>query len=439
MVRLTGVFSQIASKKILVIGDLLLDTYTIGKTRRISPEAPVAVVNVVREEHRPGGSGNVILNLISLGSQVVALGRVGNDEAGRNLYNALKNEQVDVKGIFTEDSFPTPVKNRVLAENQQIVRVDYETIVAVTKEVEDKIIQALPSLLDGVSIVAISDYGKGFLSKRILEALISLSQQKNIPVIADPKGVDFTKYNGATVIKPNLGEAYAAANLPLDTPIEQVAERILKNINAKTLMITRGDAGISLFHREGTHETFEVKVREVKDVTGAGDTVLAMLACALANQLPLATAVQLSNVAAGIAIEHFGCARITLSHLARRLLEEDLANKVFDQEHLFALREALRDRNFTLLSMHESEGLSFPLFQALKKLKTKDQELLLHIRGENPNPELISLFSSLHNVDFIILSNDSLKSLCHEIAPSEIYTMQYGISTQVSSFQEIFK
>jgi D-beta-D-heptose 7-phosphate kinase/D-beta-D-heptose 1-phosphate adenosyltransferase len=439
MVKLTGIFNQINPTKVLVAGDLMLDTYTIGKARRISPEAPVAVLHVQREEHRPGGAGNVILNLISLGVDVVALGRVGPDHAGELLLQTLSAEGVLVEGIVTQACYQTPVKNRIIADNQQVVRVDHEQVSAIPEQLEQKVIESLPLLLDGVNVVAISDYDKGFLSRTLLTALIDLSKQRGIPVIADPKGIDFTKYQGTTVIKPNLGEAYAAANLPSNAPLEQVAARVLQMTQAETLMVTRSEAGISLFHREGSRHDFPVRVREIKDVTGAGDTVLATLTCVLANGLPMTAAAQLSNIAAGIAIEHFGCARVTLSELARRMIEDDIENKVFEEEHLFVLHEALRGRQYALLSICSSDGLTSLIFSTIRQLARKEnRDLLVYVRESSPDAEFIDLLASLCEVDFIILKSESLQQLTQQITPEEIYSIEKGQCTPVISVSALY-
>jgi rfaE bifunctional protein kinase chain/domain len=438
MVKLTGVFSRIGNAKVMVVGDLLLDTYTIGKARRISPEAPVAVVNVLREEHRPGGAGNVVLNLISLGASVSVLGRIGHDIAGETLKQALLSEGIDVTGIVTQASFKTPVKNRIIAENQQIVRVDHETVTPIPEVLEKAVIGMLPKLLQGISVVAISDYGKGFLSKDLLRAIIEQSRELGIAIIADPKGIEFSKYSGTTVLKPNLGEAYAAANLPTDAPLDKVAERILALAQADVLMVTRSEAGISLFYKDGSRQDFPVRVREVKDVTGAGDTVLAMLACAMANGLPISTAAQLSNVAAGIAIEHFGCARVTLSELARRLLEDDVDNKVFDGEHLFALQEALRGRRMALLSVEGTKGLTASIFKSIRKLcQDGKRDLLVYVRDEQPDEDFVRLLSSLREVSFILLQVESLQHLYQVAHPEEICLVENDDCIQLTSMQEL--
>lgn len=402
----------------------MLDKYTIGKAKRISPEAPVAVVSVTKEEVRPGGAGNVTLNLVSLGAQVIMIGRVGNDDSGDQLTKILSDEGVDVRGIVRQENLITPVKNRIIAENQQVVRVDFESIVPLPEMLEQQMIEMLPELFVGVEVVAISDYGKGLLTRTLLAAIIEHARKMGISVIADPKGIEFSKYAGATILKPNKTEAYAAANLPLDTPIDFVAARILQTCDIQVLMVTRSEEGISLFHKDGHVEDFPVSKREVRDVTGAGDTVLAVQACALANQLSLAEAVQLSNIAAGIAIEHFGCARVTLAELARRLLESNVVNKIFDEDHLFAVQHALAGRKWRFLSISSMLGLTSKIFTTIKQLaSTEDWDLVVYVREQDPDPEFISILATLSDIDFIILKNQSLHHFTSNLQPNEIFTL----------------
>lgn len=412
MGRLLGPFSRLKPENILVVGDLLLDTYTIGKAKRISPEAPVAVINVQKEESRPGGAGNAILNIISLGAKVAALGRVGNDVAGNLILNLLGQEQVNLQGVIVEEGYKTPLKNRIIADNQQVVRVDHEINTPLSKENEAIVIAALPSVLQDVKAIAISDYGKGFLTANILRSLIDEAKKRQILVIADPKGSDFKKYKGVFLIKPNLSEAYAAANLPFDAALDDVAAKVLADCEAEYLMITRSESGISLFCKNGTRQDFPVKVKEVKDVTGAGDTVLAMIACALASDLQVVEAVPLSNIAAGIAIEHIGCARVGLSDLAKRLLHHDIDNKVFEEKHLDVLKFALKDRHCVSLSL-ASEHLSKELILAMHELKaTENHSLVISVESNDPQEGFIRMLASLYQVDFIILN--PAKKLLHQ-------------------------
>lgn len=440
MVKLTRTINRFGNSKVMVIGDFVLDTYTIGKARRISPEAPVAVVQVSKEEHRPGMAGNVILNLISMGSEVVAVGRVGSDYAGESLLDALKSEKVDTRGIFVQQGFSTPVKNRIIAENQQIVRVDYEQNAPIPELLEQHVIEILPELLKGVAVIAISDYGKGFLSRTLLGSIIDHAKQIGIPVIADPKGIDFSKYQGATIIKPNLSEAYAAANLPHETPLEYAAARVLEISQAEVLMVTRAEAGISLFYKNGDRQDFPVAVREVKDVTGAGDTVLAMLTCATAHGLPIDEAAQLSNIAAGIAIERFGCARVTLSEVARCLLDQNVVSKVFDEEHLFALQEALKARCYTVLGVSATQSFTPLLFTAIKRFgHTLNRDLLIYFYDSPAKEDFVNVLASLHDVNFIIDREECLKILCEKTPPQQTYAIVGEEIQLLAGHQDLLK
>ncbi len=306
---------SIKPRHILVVGDLCIDRYTFGSVNRISPEAPVPVLHASREEHRPGMAGNAILNLLSLGQRVSALGRIASDYAGRTLTDALLAENVGLHGLLTQEGYQTPIKNRFIASNQQILRVDTESTEPLPGHLEHEIISTLPALLEGVDAVAISDYGKGFLTPTLLAALIQHARQRNIPTIVDPKGRAFARYALATVIKPNLQEAIDASNLSPCTPLPLIAATLLQQTGADHLMITRSEKGISLFSGD-THHYLPAEEREVRDVTGAGDTVLAVTTAAVANQIPIIQGAHLANLAASIAIQRFGCARISLQDLA---------------------------------------------------------------------------------------------------------------------------
>lgn len=307
-------------KKVLVAGDFMLDAYTLGEVQRISPEAPVPILRVTEESSRPGGAGNAVLNLISLGMEVSVIGRLGTDAAGDAVLEAMEGEGVHLNGMFRDPQFRTPVKNRMIAQGQQILRIDYERPTPLTSSQEVAINHKLPQLLEGIDVVAISDYGKGLLTPAFLAALILECRKREIPVVVDPKGRDFKRYRGATLIKPNLSEAIAAAGLVETASLDEVAAHILKETLIEVLMITRSKEGISIF--DGVkRQDFPTQVHEVKDVTGAGDTVLAVICAALANGLELSDAAKLANVAAAIAIERIGCARISIADLSARLID----------------------------------------------------------------------------------------------------------------------
>ncbi len=423
--QLSNIFNQLKEIRVLLLGDFMLDQYTKGSVSRISPEAPVAVLKVEAEESSPGGAGNVALNLLALGASVVAVGRRGNDEAGRALLSFLQRAGADVHHLFIEEDYVTPIKNRLLAASQQLLRLDREKIMLLGRLLEKKVIAKIPQLLETIDVVALSDYGKGFLSCSLIETVIGEAKRRSIPVIVDPKGTDFSKYKGATVIKPNLSEAYEAAKISSAESLESVADILLEITKAELLMVTRSEKGISCFDQKRKRFDFPVKSKEVKDVTGAGDTVLAMAVFSIANQLEMADAVHLANIAAGISVEHVGCVSVSLCDVARRMLELHGENKIFDEDHLFALRQVLLDRKVTLLGVDSTFGMTTLLFQKIRELSSREQhELMIYIKDPLPDMQFVQLLSSLSEVDFIILQRESLQHLCKSIEPDEVFEME---------------
>lgn len=315
---------QLRPFRALVLGDFFLDTYVHGRVRRISPEAPVPIMEVISEESRPGGAGNTVLNLLALGGSAIVIGRVGVDADGDQLTKTFAGMGVNVAFLLMEQGYRTPVKKRLIANSQQLFRIDFEKIVSASQSTESAAIACLDHVISTVQVITISDYGKGFLSPRLLSHVMKIASRAGVPVIVDPKGTDFSKYRGATILKPNLLEAYAAAKMSPEESLEAVARSILENTQVESLLITRSEEGISLFHRGGERRDFPVRVREVKDVTGAGDTVLAVLSLGIANHLDLSCTIQLANLAAGIAIERIGCVQVGLAELAKRIEEWDL-------------------------------------------------------------------------------------------------------------------
>ena len=437
MVKLAGIFRSIQPFSVLVLGDFMLDTYTTGRVRRISPEAPVPVLEVHSVESRPGGAGNVVLNFAALGAKTIACGRLGRDGDGEHLSRLLSQEGIDSSGLILEHHFRTPVKNRLIGDSQQLLRVDCESITPLQPAYEAEAIAFLERTIPQVNVVAISDYGKGFLTRPILAAAIEICRKANVPAIVDPKGIDFSKYKGAHLIKPNLSEAYAAAKMPSSSSLDEVAAELLRIAQADRLLITRSEAGMSLYEKGQERADFPVRSREVKDVTGAGDTVLALICLGIANGLEIRAAVQLANIAAGIAIEQIGCAQITLSEIARRLLEIDSDTKIFDENHTYALRKVLQDRKYILLVLNGQQEMTGGLFRALFDLSNNPAELLVYIRGEEPSREFLHLLSSLKEVDFIILQTESLKHLCEAIHPAEIYTLENDCLVKIPQPKEL--
>ncbi len=421
MVKKLGyTFSHFRPFKVLVLGDFMLDTYTTGRVKRISPEAPVPVMEVLKQESRPGGAGNVVLNLTTLGANVFAAGRIGNDPEGHELKMRLSH--TDTSCLLVEPGYKTPVKNRLIADSQQLIRVDFETLSPLKPELEEAMMVKLEELIPVVDIVALSDYGKGFLSPRLIQFALQLAKKAKIPSIVDPKGIDFYKYRGATVLKPNLSEAYAAAKCLPSATLDEVAKELCSL--SDILLITRSEAGISVFEKEGERFDFPVRSKEVKDVTGAGDTVLSMICLGLANGLDIQQVAQLANIAAGLSIERLGCVQITLSELAERLLEVDSDTKIFDESHTYALGQVLKGKKYSLLVLEKGQTMSNGLFRTLRELSQREEELIVYVRDTEPDDEFLHLLSSLNEVDYIILQTESLKHICSAIHPQEVYLLE---------------
>ncbi|MCC6127957.1 MAG: D-glycero-beta-D-manno-heptose-7-phosphate kinase [Chlamydiae bacterium] len=422
MSRLASAFRHFHRFTALVIGDFFFDTYITGRVKRISPEAPVPVLEVIKEESRPGGAGNVVLNLIALGAHVFAIGRVGRDREGDLLKERLQKEGVDTSALLTSPLYRTPVKKRLIADSQQLLRVDFEEIEPLDNALEEEILACLPSYIARSQVVAISDYAKGFLSKRLLAAIIEIARREKVPVIVDPKGSDFSKYRGASVLKPNLSEAHTAAKMPFSASLDDVAKHLIEVSQVDLLLITRSEAGMSLFEQNGERTDFPVQVKEVKDVTGAGDTVLSCICLALANGLDMHLAAELANLAACISIERLGCVQVTIAEMAKRLLETEHDRKVFDETHAHALRHILKDARYCLLILPSGQSIPNALFRAVKELR-EEYLVMVYIDDPHPRDEFVHLLSSLKGVDMIFLQKENLKHLCSCMQPQETYLL----------------
>ncbi|MEG5265438.1 bifunctional D-glycero-beta-D-manno-heptose-7-phosphate kinase/D-glycero-beta-D-manno-heptose 1-phosphate adenylyltransferase HldE [Pseudomonas sp. JDS28PS106] len=303
---------------VLVVGDVMLDRYWHGGTSRISPEAPVPVVKVDQIEDRPGGAANVALNIAALGAPASLVGVTGADEAADSLTNSLSAAGVAARfqRIATQ---PTIVKLRVMSRHQQLLRIDFEEpfatdAVALSEEVE--------SLLDGVKVLVLSDYGKGALKNH--QALIRAARARDIPVLADPKGKDFGIYRGASIITPNLSEFEAIVGHCSDeTELVAKGAQLMAELELGALLVTRGEHGMTLLRPDQNALHLPARAREVFDVTGAGDTVISTLAAALAAGEDLPNAVGLANLAAGIVVGKLGTAAISAPELRRAIQREE--------------------------------------------------------------------------------------------------------------------
>jgi D-glycero-beta-D-manno-heptose-7-phosphate kinase len=305
-------------RRIVVLGDLMLDEFVWGDVTRISPEAPVPVVDIRRESVHLGGAANVLANLISLGSKGVVIGVTGDDAAGERLRGALRECNPDQSDslVQLDRERPSTVKTRIIAHSQLVVRADREDRRPINRETEEKVIVALRQSLKNANALVVSDYDKGVVTPRILQTILPEAYER-VPVLIDPKIRNFASYKPATLVTPNHHEALRMTNLEedSDTGLHQAASRIREQLGCDAVLITRGDRGMMLLDAGGEPVYVKTAAREVYDVTGAGDTVIATLAAALAAGASTVESAHLANHAAGIVVGKVGTATATAEEL----------------------------------------------------------------------------------------------------------------------------
>jgi len=303
------------SKRLLVIGDMMLDHYIIGKAHRISPEAPVPIIDVSLEEDTLGGCGNVVNNLRNLGLKVDIISMIGDDDTGKKIREKLQDINVNTKNLLVKDNIKTTLKTRIIAENHQILRVDWNAKTINSSE-ENIILKKIEKMSSKIDAVIISDYGKGLCTKLVLRRIIQKANNLKIPTFVDPKGEEWEKYINATYITPNSKELEKILNHNLinDNDFEAGGNQILSYYNINCCITTRGSDGVSVVEK---NKKFHLKAnaREVFDVSGAGDTFIACFASAIVGGASINEAAEFANTAAGIVVSHIGTAAIKRDEL----------------------------------------------------------------------------------------------------------------------------
>ena len=320
--RLASLLADFRRARVLVVGDLMLDRFIWGDVRRISPEAPVPVVQVTRESMHPGGAGNVVANLASLGARPRVLGWVGRDAAGTAIRGLLDDLGADARGVLVSDAAATIEKTRISSHHQQGVRLDREPY-RPGETIERELVRRVRAELSRAQVVIVSDYGKGTIHPALLDLLAERRDRDGFLYLIDPKQPNFAQYRRATLVKPNEGETASAAGIAIDGPraLEQAAATLLDRWQSDAVLISRGEHGMSLCRPGMPPRNFPVAAREVFDVTGAGDTVLAIAALALASGGTLEEAAWLANVGAGIVVGKVGTATLRTEELGEAVRE----------------------------------------------------------------------------------------------------------------------
>jgi D-beta-D-heptose 7-phosphate kinase/D-beta-D-heptose 1-phosphate adenosyltransferase len=319
------VVASLSIRKLLVIGDVMLDEYVSGDARRVCPEAPVPVVEATKRWATPGGAANAAANAVALGGRVVLGGVTGEDLTANELAKVVREAGVDPSGFVADSTRPTTSKMRVLARGQQVIRVDTESLASVSHGPSELLAAWAERSVTQCDTVLLSDYGKGVCRNTLPQRVIEAAKRAGCPVVVDPKGSDSSRYRSATVVKPNLGELGELSGQTIRTEAEllDAGERLAEELDGTAILVTRGAEGMALF-RAGEFVQFlaAAPARRVYDVTGAGDTAAAALALALAAGLSLETAARVANAAAGVAVAKVGTATVTPAELLDALLEE---------------------------------------------------------------------------------------------------------------------
>jgi D-beta-D-heptose 7-phosphate kinase / D-beta-D-heptose 1-phosphate adenosyltransferase len=428
-------FESSKTPSILVVGDVMLDHYVWGKCERISPEAPVQVVNVTRETIMPGGACNVMNNLKELGAHVHACGVVGGDETAEQIKNMLQEQAINTQGIFTEDQRKTTKKSRIMASHQQVVRVDHEHANPIDDISVAQIMHYVESHIDCFDVVLLSDYGKGVLRPDMTHSIITLAKQKGKKTLVDPKGRDYAKYRGAYLVTPNKKEAILASDVDIshDVSLQKAGEQLKKNYQFDAVVITLSEDGMAIFD-EGMTKIPTV-AREVYDVTGAGDTVLASIGFCVSHGYSLLESCTFANAAAAVVVGKLGSATATVQEIfeyqhglhntrsqekikTRDALMEILrihrdkghnvvvTNGCFDllhRGHVQYLEEAKRCGDVLVLGLNSDESI--------KRLKGDSRPI-------NSELDRAMVLAGLESVDYInVFSEDTPYALINAIQP----------------------
>jgi len=416
---------------IAVIGDLMIDHYLWGSATRISPEAPVPIIEIEKEEDRLGGAGNVVNNLVNLGSKVLVSSVIGRNY--KRMIKLLKEKNIDTSGIFIDKSRETIIKSRIIASNQQVLRYDKELVKDIDRNYENKILKYLNDNLDDIDIILVSDYGKGVLTKNLSQNIINLANKYNKKLIVDPKR-DFSKYKNAWMVKPNKKELEIATGIKIDNKnlLLKAGWKLKNELNIRYLVVTLSEDGMVLFSDK--FYEFPTFAKEVYDVTGAGDTVLAALGYYLSKKNNLLEAIEFANIAASIVVSKLGSATATLEEIKelRKKLHNNVDYKIVSKDEIIDIVKTLKNHNkkivftngcFDILHighvkyLQKAKSLGDKLIvgvnsnESVKRLKGKDRPI-------NDEYDRAYLLASLEVVDYVVIFDDDTPyELIKEIKP----------------------
>ena len=419
-----------SSARVLVVGDLMLDRYWYGNTSRISPEAPVPVVHVGEAEERPGGAGNVALNISSLGAHATVIGLTGEDEAADLLASCLASPHIDC--VFEKLSgYATVTKLRVLSRHQQLIRMDFED--GFHGYDPQGLLNKFQQSLAESDVVVLSDYDKGSL--QVIDQFIAMARKANKPVIIDPKGTDFSRYQGATLLTPNMSEFEAVVGHCVDDEaIVQKGETLINELGIDALLITRSERGMTLLQKNLKPVHIPTRAQDVYDVTGAGDTVISTLAAAIAAGEDMEQAMALANLAAGVVVGKLGTATATIPELQRAMRELDAVERgVVTEERLLELVQDAKAHNETIVMTNGCfDILHKGHVQYLEQAREKGDRLIVAVNSDDSVRQLkgegrpinsldsrMTVLSALESVDWVVpFSEETPERLICSVLPN---------------------
>lgn len=418
----THLISKFSSTRILCIGDIMLDQFVRGSISRISPEAPIPVLHIKEEEMVLGGAGNVVRNLEALGSRATFISVIGKDQNGVHIQNLLQSSPNIDFHLIIDNHRTTTTKTRFIASNQQVLRTDSEKISPLAEDQENEILTLFKKHIEDHNLVVLSDYAKGLFSPRLLQALIQEARAFKKPILVDPKGHDYHRYKGATLLTPNRHELSQATLLPTQTHEEVIAaaQKIIKTCDLKSMIITRGEEGMSLVDTSGTIEHLPTTALEIFDVSGAGDTVIATLAATLAAGGSLCDAMSLANTAAGLVVAKVGTAVVRQDELQAALHHQEVEShekKIVSWEKAQDIMQKWKRRGHRIVFTNGCFDLIHPgHISLLSQAKKAGDRLIVGLntdgsvkrfKGSNRpiQPEAARAFvlSSLASVDLVVL------------------------------------
>jgi D-beta-D-heptose 7-phosphate kinase/D-beta-D-heptose 1-phosphate adenosyltransferase len=422
--------------RLLVIGDLILDEYIWGAINRISPEAPVPILETKSENLALGGAANVANNLTELGCEVHLVGAIGKDEKGERLLSLISGQGINTEGIFRFVHRPTTSKIRIVAHNQQVLRIDKEDNRPITEETESKFVQHINKILPEMDCIICSDYRKGVLTEKVFKAVIHRAKNSKKRVLVDPKSSDFTLYKGATLVTPNQYEVEQAVPIKIQdrNDLDRAAEYLLNLTHAEVLLITRGKDGMMLYQNKEEPVDIDTQAKEVFDVTGAGDTVVSVLGMALAIGFNYKDSAWLSNMAASIVVGKVGTATVTLNEINEYLQEEMLrtSHTILKLEELKKIVSLAKSTGKTIVFTNGCfdivHGGHIEFLQKAKAMGDllvvglNSDESVRELKGEGrpikSERERANIISALKYVDYItIFDDDTPEEVIREVRP----------------------